>query len=159
MSVKNSPSKNAQLSTKANGDEIVFRPHHFVCTLGFLGKGYSPEFVENYQKIVDKLNADPETPIRATDGQDSVCSACPKRVTDSICTSQDVIDKLDAGYKKLLPLEDGETLKWSEAKDRIRENVTLEDFKSICHICGWFRAGVCEKALKKLGVRKTCTNE
>ena len=34
---------------------LKFRPHHFLCTLGFQGKGYSPGFVANFQAIADRL--------------------------------------------------------------------------------------------------------
>ncbi|MDD7224175.1 MAG: DUF1284 domain-containing protein, partial [Lachnospiraceae bacterium] len=32
---------------------ITLRPHHLLCTQGYSGKGYSDDFVENMDKIVD----------------------------------------------------------------------------------------------------------
>jgi uncharacterized protein len=131
---------------------ITFRPHHFVCTVGFMGKGYSPDFVDNYQDIVNTLAAHPQTLIRVKEGQDSICGACPHRIDRTICNSQPIIDVLDDEYKELLEISDGDVVTWKEAQIRIQNNITIEDFHRICSICSWYKAGVCEKALKRLGV-------
>ena len=36
---------------------LSFRPHHFLCTLGFEGKGYSDAFTRNMAEIADALRA------------------------------------------------------------------------------------------------------
>ena len=51
---------------------LEFRPHHFLCTLGFEGKGYSDEFVRNYYRYADQAflsrqNSAPHSPIVAKD--------------------------------------------------------------------------------------------
>ncbi|GAB2187059.1 DUF1284 domain-containing protein [Roseibium sp. LAB1] len=50
---------------------VSIRPHHLLCMLTYLGKGYTPTFVENYSAIVQRLN-DGE-PIELIDGPDTLC--------------------------------------------------------------------------------------
>ncbi|TYC65845.1 DUF1284 domain-containing protein [Stappia sp. BW2] len=50
---------------------VSIRPHHLLCMLTYLGKGYTPAFVENYSIIVQRLN-DGE-PIALVDGPDALC--------------------------------------------------------------------------------------
>ena len=68
-------------------EKIKFRPHHFMCTLGFRGKGYSLGFVRNYKKIVQQLNDDEETQIEVVPFMDSTCSACPNKIDEIVCIS------------------------------------------------------------------------
>lgn len=35
---------------------IRLRPHHFLCMLTYVGKGYSQSFTENYDVLIKKLN-------------------------------------------------------------------------------------------------------
>ena len=35
---------------------VSIRPHHLLCMLTYLGKGYTPAFVDNYSAIVQRLN-------------------------------------------------------------------------------------------------------
>ena len=51
---------------------IKFRPHHFMCTLGFQGHGYSLGFVKNYKKIVEKLNLDETAMIEVVGNMDAI---------------------------------------------------------------------------------------
>ncbi|MEO1114736.1 MAG: DUF1284 domain-containing protein [Pseudomonadota bacterium] len=50
---------------------IRIRPHHFLCMLTFLGKGYSAPFVRNYTRIVERLNSGED--IEIVDGPDDIC--------------------------------------------------------------------------------------
>ncbi|EFO30094.1 conserved hypothetical protein [Roseibium sp. TrichSKD4] len=50
---------------------VELRPHHLLCLLTYLGKGYTPAFVENYERVVTRLNAG-ET-ITIVSGPDEIC--------------------------------------------------------------------------------------
>jgi hypothetical protein len=50
---------------------VSIRPHHLLCMLTYLGKGYTPAFVDNYSAIVQRLN-DGE-PVELVDGPDDLC--------------------------------------------------------------------------------------
>lgn len=50
---------------------MSLRPHHLLCLLTYIGKGYTPEFVKNYDRIVAGLNAgDAFVPVY---GPDDIC--------------------------------------------------------------------------------------
>lgn len=125
-------------------DKINFRPHHFLCTLCFQGKGYSPDFIRNYKSIVKNLVDD--TPIQVTEYTDSICAPCPHK-RELQCASQAKIDILDKNHAKTLQLKTDEILSWGEAKQRIKDNLTLEKFHEICKTCSWKEYGLCEKVL------------
>ena len=123
-----------------------FRPHHFLCTLGFQGKGYSPEFVQNFSAIKTQLehplgNA---TIIEVIDGLDQICEACPLNKGNS-CRTQEKITALDDNHKTVLQLRIGEKITWGEAKNRIRKFVTLDTFDQMCASCNWKPLVLCKK--------------
>ncbi len=129
--------------------EINFRPHHFLCTLCFQGKGYSVPFVHNYQNIVENLTD--STPINVVNHTDSICSACPHQLGLK-CESQAKIEALDNAHQSVLDLP--QTLTWGEAKQKIKDNMTLEKFHSACEPCLWKQCGMCEATLKTLHSEK-----
>ena len=133
---------------------LKFRPHHFLCTLGFQGKGYSPGFVANFQPIADRLRGPggDDEPIEVVERTDSICQPCPNR-TEENCSSEAKIRSLDASHQALLDLRAGEVLTWGEAQARIAERVTPAAFHEACAPCAWRTLGVCEAALQELRAR------
>jgi uncharacterized protein len=128
---------------------LKYRPHHFLCTLGFIGMGYSPEFIQNFEKIVSILKKPDgdDTEIKVIFTADSICIPCPNKRDDG-CKSQARINRLDKAHATALQIKDGDTLTWSEAKKRIAKNISLDEFNKICAPCPWKQHGVCEKALE-----------
>lgn len=129
---------------------IRLRPHHFLCTLAFQGRGYSPVFGSNYQRICDTLNSDPQTPIRVTKAGDDVCSACPHQIKGDQCKAQDKIDKLDRAHQRILGIAPGDVVTWQDGVSRLKKNMTLDQFHGACAPCDWKKMGLCEGALVKL---------
>lgn len=130
---------------------IRFRPHHFMCSLGYEGKGYSYDFVQNYNQIIEKLrspNGD-QTLIQVTEFTDDVCSPCPRR-EKKLCQRQKFIESLDKKHKEALGLAFDQVLSWKDAKTRIKKNISVERFHELCKGCEWKDLGLCEKALKKI---------
>ncbi len=132
------------------GSKINFRPHHFMCTLGFAGKGYSPSFIKNYDSIYLEIHTHPDTEITITNGLDSICKACPHQRPNNKCDQQSLIEKLDQNHSEALQLGDVKSISWNDAKKRIKKNVTVKKFNKMCAGCKWQKYGMCEKALKKL---------
>lgn len=131
---------------------LRYRPHHFLCSLGFEGKGYSPDFTANMTAIVmGRLRAEggDATLIEVTGATDDICAPCPKR-RGRLCTNQDKIKALDRAHAAALRLEPRETLTWGEAKARIRANVPPGSLKRLCAGCEWETYGMCETALRRL---------
>jgi len=121
-----------------------------MCTLSFQGKGYSPDFVRNYKKIAKILNDNEDTLIEVAGYMDDICSACPNKIDEIICKTQDKIMRLDAAHSSALELKTGETLSWRAAKERIKKYMSLEKFHLSCQGCSWKKYGVCQKALEEL---------
>lgn len=126
---------------------FFFRPHHFLCTLGFQGKGYSPDFVENYIQVKEALQNDEELPIHVIPHLDSVCTVCPHN-QGGICATEEKIRSLDNRHSRVLGLASGDVLTWGAAKQRIKDKMTLAAFHEACKGCQWKPLGICEKALK-----------
>ncbi len=51
---------------------IRLRGHHLLCMLTYVGKGYSPAFVKNYDAIAGRINAGED--ILLIDGPDDICA-------------------------------------------------------------------------------------
>jgi uncharacterized protein len=128
---------------------IQFRPHHFLCAFCFEGKGYSPAFVSNFQRIMDKLQHAGDTEIQITSHTDSICAPCPHRQGKS-CDSEAHIQELDAKHREALQLENTPSISWANARERIKENISLDVFHRICASCEWKSLGICEQKLKSL---------
>jgi uncharacterized protein len=125
---------------------IRFRPHHFLCTLGFQGKGYSSAFVANYVEITQQLQLNPATPIQVVNQTDSICDPCPHKQGE-LCETQAKISQLDQAHAAALNIQPGDILTWAEAKQLIAAKISLEKFHTICATCNWKSLGVCEQAL------------
>ncbi|MDW4548145.1 DUF1284 domain-containing protein [Defluviimonas sp. D31] len=135
-----------------SGSPIRYRPHHFLCSLGFEGKGYSPDFTANMTAIVmGRLRAEngDAAEIEVTGATDDICGPCPKR-RGRACTNEPKIKVLDRAHAAALRLEPRETLTWGEAKARIRDNVPPGSLKTLCQGCEWEPYGMCEAALRRL---------
>jgi hypothetical protein len=129
--------------------KLSFRPHHFLCTLGFQGKGYSPEFIKNYTQVVEGLQENEELPIEVVASNDSICQACPhKGVTR--CRQEEKIHLLDTRHSQVLSIFPGDHLTWKEGKERLKKKMTMEAFHQACAGCQWKSLGVCETALVNL---------
>lgn len=140
---------------------LEFRPHHFLCTIGFQGKGYSADFVRNYAEISTRLKgagfeagyteseSGDEIQIRVVGQTDSICAPCPSK-RGALCETQAKIDRLDTAHAAILGLTTGQELTWGEAKTLIAKKFTLEKFEAACEPCSWKSLGVCKTALIEL---------
>jgi uncharacterized protein len=131
---------------------VRYRPHHFLCSLGFQGKGYSDEFTANMGSIVIGRLRAPEggdTVIEVVPAADDICAPCPKR-RDEACATQDKIATLDAAHAAALNLRPGDRLTWAAAQDRIRAAVAPGSLRTLCAGCEWEPCGMCEAALRRL---------
>jgi hypothetical protein len=129
---------------------LRFRPHHFLCALGFQGKGYSPAFVKNFQHICDRLhseNAD-TLEIEVVEETDHICAPCPHR-RDTLCAFQAKITRLDQAHAKLLHLTKGERITWGKAKSRLAQ-ISIAQHLKACEGCEWVKLGICAQALTLL---------
>ena len=132
--------------------DITFRPHHFLCSLGFQGNGYSDDFTANMSRIVvDNLRAPggDEVMIHVTGATDDICTPCPKRRGTS-CAEQERMVALDTRHARALKVFVGSRISWGEAKRRIVSYVPPGALATLCAGCQWLELGLCEKALSEL---------
>ncbi|MDR9393470.1 MAG: DUF1284 domain-containing protein [Roseovarius sp.] len=131
---------------------LRYRPHHFLCSLGFAGEGYSSGFTANMARIVDGTLRAPggdDTVIEVVGATDDICAPCPKR-RGILCESQRKIDRLDARHARALGLFVGAQLSWGEAQARIVRHVPSGALSDLCKGCQWLELGHCENALSRL---------
>ncbi len=129
---------------------IRLRAHHLLCIHGFRGQGYSPLFVANMARLVDRLCANPRTQINLVSGADDVCSACP-HMSDGVCWRPDQkVDDLDLSVRTKLGLDDGFTGSWSSILDTIRDRIDPLRLEDVCGGCRWLDLDYCTNGLAKL---------
>lgn len=130
---------------------IRFRPHHFLCALGFQGKGYSEDFTSNMTGIVDRLRGPGggDVVLQVTMQADAICGPCPHK-RGSGCEKSAKITALDNRHAAALALSDGDCLTWDDAQARIRAHVAPGDLQTLCAGCAWLELGLCEDALARL---------
>ncbi len=85
------------------------------------GKGYSPAFVSNFQRIMDVLQQTGETEIQVSSHTDSICAPCPHR-RGKACESEAHIQELDAKHRAALDLANTSSISWNEAKHLSKKN-------------------------------------
>jgi uncharacterized protein len=124
---------------------IRLRPHHLLCMLTFVGKGYTLEFVRHFESVVNRIAAGQE-PIEIIEGPDEICSALANE-TDCHCTKASVTlrdTQAAEDISRLLqrPIRSGEqflpnrhlvqTLRTAFASGTIRHACTGCQWKSLC---------------------------
>ncbi|OOY12804.1 MAG: DUF1284 domain-containing protein [Rhodobacteraceae bacterium] len=132
-------------------ERLKYRPHHFLCSLGFEGKGYSEDFTANMSAIVEGTlrRADGvEVEIEVVGAADDICAPCPSR-RGALCVAQDRIAQLDAAHGHALGIAPGDVLRWGEALERIAA-LPEGALEEICAGCQWLAGGMCAKALARL---------
>jgi len=134
---------------------LTLRPHHILCRLGFVGYGYSPEFVIEMERIVRTLASGRVKTIILRNGFDNVCRACPHQ--DDECSPAhlgsrgNAAQEFDRRTLRALKLKLGHPYPLPEINARIAA-LTPEQFHEICKGCEWQLLGACAKghaALRK----------
>ena len=131
------------------------RAHNLLCIQGFVGKGYSPEFVANMTRVVAGLA--PETEVTVLDEPDVLCAACPNLADDG-CTlhgpgTERGIVHQDRDVLARLGLSAGATVTWRDVLDRIAKSIEPDDLDDICGQCPWLELGTCKAGIGRLRTR------
>ncbi len=83
---------------------VRLRAHHLLCMLTYVGKGYTPGFTVNYDRVAARLNAGED--IEIVSGPDDICApllADP----DAHCFSQSVVIRDQKALVSIAHLLDG----------------------------------------------------
>lgn len=128
------------------------RGHNLLCIQGYVGKGYSPEFVANMTRVVDSLG--PDTEVTVVVEPDVLCDACPNLSAGGCALHGDGTEKgiatQDRDVMGRLHIEHGHTLTWGEIVERIRDSIRPDDLDGICGSCPWLPLGHCKDGLRRL---------
>jgi uncharacterized protein len=120
---------------------IRLRAHHLLCMLTYVGKGYSPAFVANYDEIAGRLAAGEDMVLVA--GPDDICA--PLLGTDDCHCFRTSVTERDAraleAVSEILaqPLAPGSRIVLDkEMLASMRDAFTTGQTRQACRACEWF---------------------
>lgn len=120
---------------------IRVRPHHLLCMLTFAGKGYSPQFVTNFERIAHRIARGTQT-IEIVFGPDDICAPI---LDDTSChclnasiRERDRLAAIALADLLEVPLKEGEAFKLNpERLDRMRSAFAAGTIRKACVGCQW----------------------
>lgn len=119
---------------------VRLRAHHLLCMLTYVGKGYSPAFVENYEVIAARLSAGEE--IEMVTGPDDICGPLTAD-PDAHCHGESVVERDRAAAEavaRLLgsPLRPGARITpGASLLARLRKTFATGEIRTACSGCEW----------------------
>ncbi|QLF69692.1 DUF1284 domain-containing protein [Peteryoungia desertarenae] len=135
---------------------VRLRAHHLLCMLTYVGKGYSPAFVENYEAIAARLSAGEEIELVA--GPDDICGPLLQS-PEAHCLGPSVIERDLAAADAIArligsPLPLGSRITPTPTLlARLRKTFATGEIRKACSGCEW--SGLCDSVADGgyLGVR------
>jgi hypothetical protein len=122
---------------------VRLRPHHLLCMLTYVGKGYTSGFVENYDRVATRLNAGEED-IELVDGPDDICEGllCESHAH---CFNEGVVQRDERARLSVSALL-GETLTAGKRLQttpdflvKMRLAFAAGEIRQACRGCQWIR--------------------
>jgi hypothetical protein len=119
---------------------IRLRPHHLLCLLTYVGKGYGPAFTANYDVLAERLSLGED--VLVVSGPDDICAPLlgeeePHCLRDS-AAERDRLAALDVGALLARPIQVGCRLSLDAAVlARMREAFSAGRTRKACHGCEW----------------------
>ena len=120
---------------------IRLRPHHLLCMLTFIGEGYSPAFVANFEAVLHRILATKE-PVHIVEGPDDICAplladpACHCRNASVQNRDHLAAEALTALLKT--SIQPGQTLDVSPPTlDLLRKAFATGTIRTACKGCQW----------------------
>ncbi|MDQ0474847.1 DUF1284 domain-containing protein [Labrys wisconsinensis] len=119
---------------------VRLRGHHLLCMLTYAGRGYTPAFCDNYDRIVERLGAGEDILLVA--GPDDVCApllreAAPHCHLDRV-TRRDALALAASAEILRRPLAPGEVLSLDPALlDTLRAAFAAGTSRAACADCEW----------------------
>ncbi|RRI05494.1 DUF1284 domain-containing protein [Mesorhizobium tamadayense] len=119
---------------------VRLRAHHLLCLLTYVGKGYSPAFTANYDKVVRRLG-EGET-VLIVSGPDDICAPLlsepePHCLRGS-AAERDQLAARDVGELLGRPIEDGARFSLDTARlATMRKAFSSGQTRQACLGCEW----------------------
>ncbi|WP_445679008.1 DUF1284 domain-containing protein [Radicibacter daui] len=140
---------------------VRLRPHHLLCLLTYVGKGYSPAFTANYDAVAVRLAKGEEIQIVA--GPDDICAPLLGE-EDAHCRRQSVIRRdeaaaADNGRLLGFAVTSGTRLTLDAGRlAHLRSAFTQGLSRSACAGCEWSAlcSQIADSGYEEARVKKTC---
>lgn len=111
------------------------RPHHLLCISFYEGKGYSPNFVRNMNRVVESLEDNPS--IQLVSGFDCICVECP-HMMNKVCDENVKVERYDKAVLSACDLKPDQILKWKELRELVFDRIIIpKKLNYICGDCQW----------------------
>lgn len=125
---------------------IRLRPHHLLCILTYVGKGYSESFIHNMDQIVKTLSTG-QASINIDYGPDDICAPRVCDDTDASChcyesqiTDRDnnVLDDLKKHPEfSIIKLRE-DLILTEDLISKLRTAYKKEEIRTACRGCEWY---------------------
>ena len=126
---------------------VNLRGHHLLCILCYRGEGYTPEFIKNFDSIVERINKGASVEI--VSGIDDVCAALHQSGTTAcahaeVCRQESVNRRDKAAVQDIArslpkPIKTGETLALKKDNvNHLRQLFAQGAIRQACADCPWF---------------------
>ncbi len=130
-----------ELSRRDTERDVIgsLRAHHFLCLTTYQGKGYSPDFVENMNRIWASARTGAIGTVAAHAQADPICHACP-HLTDRgdpiSCTFQSSIGARDRRMLAAMGWEENQQVSFESAMQTVHDRHG-ELMAKVCGGCDW----------------------
>ncbi|AZO16244.1 DUF1284 domain-containing protein [Mesorhizobium sp. M2A.F.Ca.ET.043.05.1.1] len=120
---------------------VRLRAHHLLCLLTYVGKGYSPAFTANYDKVVKRLGEGED--ILIVSGPDDICAPLLNE-SEPHCRGESAAGRDDVAARDVAgllgrPLPAGAWLELDPSTlARMREAFSSGLTRKACPGCEWF---------------------
>ena len=131
------------LIPKSIRNTIRIRGHHLLCMINWKGVGYTPEFTENYNRIIDQLKHSDVT-IEIVAGKDDICAPLtPQNYDGYHCDDDEVLVRDENALRDInaqlgLNLCIGSVFQLSQQYlSDLRAQFQSNDVRTACTGCSW----------------------
>lgn len=115
------------------------RAHHLMCVTTYQGKGYSPEFVANMNRVWHALRSGVYPKVEVHAVADPLCHACPNlqdRAQPTSCQFQRSIEARDRRLLEAMGWQEGQIVELEEVMAYILAH-HAELLSHVCVGCDW----------------------
>ena len=114
------------------------RAHHLLCMKYFKGKGYSKEFVSNFDEVIKKLEDNPV--IKVINYPDIICGSCFHNLGGKCIkkpNSENKVRKKDDTIMNYLGISLNQEMRAEDVKSLV--DLRLDKLRETCKDCEWLK--------------------
>ena len=117
---------------------IHLRPHHLLCILTYVGKGYSQAFIDNFDQIIEDLNGG-SSRIKLVNKPDDICAPrlCDPDDTTCHCLNDSIQHRDKDALTDLNLQNDDEIILTKSLISTLRTDYKTHKIRTACQECEW----------------------